>query len=82
VLDNPFGEAIFPNIQSNPPLKQVEAISSHLITCYLGKETNTDLCPTSFQLVVESNKVTPLSLHFLQTEQPQFPQLLLTGLVL
>ena len=28
VLDSPFGEEIFPNIQSKPPLAQLEAISS------------------------------------------------------
>jgi len=31
------------------------------ITCYLGKETDTHLATTSFQAVVESNKVSPLS---------------------
>ena len=29
MLDNPFGEEIFPNIQSKPLLAQLEAISSH-----------------------------------------------------
>ncbi|KAK4829643.1 hypothetical protein QYF61_005936 [Mycteria americana] len=32
VLDNPCGEEIFPNIQSKPPLAQLEAVSSHPIT--------------------------------------------------
>ena len=35
-----FGEDIFPNIQSKPPLAQLEAVSSRPVTCYLGKETN------------------------------------------
>jgi len=39
-LDNSFSEEIFPNIQSKPPHAQLEAISSHPITSYLGKETN------------------------------------------
>ncbi|KAK4818707.1 hypothetical protein QYF61_018686 [Mycteria americana] len=45
MLDNPFSEVKFPNIQSKPPLAQLEAISSHPITCYLGEETD----PTSLQ---------------------------------
>jgi len=36
MLDNSFGEEIFPNIQSKPSLVQHEAISSCPITCYLG----------------------------------------------
>ncbi|KAK4817018.1 hypothetical protein QYF61_025938 [Mycteria americana] len=81
MLDNPFGEKIFPSIQSKPPLAQLEAISSHPITCYLGKETNTHLATTSFHVVVESDKVSPQP-PSLQTKQPQFPQLLLIRLVL
>ncbi|KAK4825874.1 hypothetical protein QYF61_003148 [Mycteria americana] len=49
MLDNPFSEEKFPNIQSKPPLAQLEAISSCPITCYLGEETNTHLSTTSFQ---------------------------------
>ncbi|KAK4811287.1 hypothetical protein QYF61_023339 [Mycteria americana] len=45
MLDNPLGEEKFPNIQSKPPLAQLEAISSCPITCYLGEETD----PTSLQ---------------------------------
>ncbi|KAK4818734.1 hypothetical protein QYF61_018721 [Mycteria americana] len=65
VLDNPFSEVKFPNIQSEPPLVQLEAISSCPITCYLGEETDPHLSTTSFQ-----------------AKQPQFPQLLLIGLLL
>ena len=36
---------------------QPEAIDSHSIASYLGEETNTCLTTTSFQVVVESNKV-------------------------
>ncbi|KAK4807037.1 hypothetical protein QYF61_018378 [Mycteria americana] len=49
MLDNPFSEVKFPNIQSKPPLAQLEAISSHPITCYLGEETDSHLSTTSFQ---------------------------------
>ncbi|KAK4817250.1 hypothetical protein QYF61_005463, partial [Mycteria americana] len=49
MLDNPFSEEKFPNIQSKPPLAQLEAISSRPITCYLGEETDPHLSTTSFQ---------------------------------
>ncbi|KAK4813829.1 hypothetical protein QYF61_001833 [Mycteria americana] len=81
MLDNPFSEVKFPNIQSKPPLVQPEAISSCPITCYLGEETDTHLSTTSFQVVVESNKVSPQP-PFLQAKQPQFPQPLLIRLLL
>ncbi|KAK4816382.1 hypothetical protein QYF61_016286 [Mycteria americana] len=50
MLDNPLGEEKFPNIQSKPPLAQLEAISSCPITCYLGEETDPHLSTTSFQM--------------------------------
>ena len=81
MLDNPFGEDIFPNIQSKLPLAQPEAISSHSVAYYLGEEANTHVATTSFQVVVESDKVPPQP-AFLQTKQPQFPQPLLIRLVL
>ncbi|PKU44940.1 hypothetical protein llap_4753 [Limosa lapponica baueri] len=34
MLENPFGEEIFPNIQSKPPLAQLEAVSFCPIACY------------------------------------------------
>ena len=49
MLENPFSEEIFPNFQGNTPLGQLEAISSHPITCYLGEETNICLATTSSQ---------------------------------
>ncbi|KAK4826124.1 LOW QUALITY PROTEIN: hypothetical protein QYF61_005276 [Mycteria americana] len=79
MLDNPFGEEIFPNIQSKPPLVQLEAISSRPITCYLGEETNAHLATASFQAVVESNKVSPQP-PLLQAKQSQLPQPLLIRL--
>ncbi|KAK4833055.1 hypothetical protein QYF61_027717 [Mycteria americana] len=81
MLDNPLGEIKFPNIQSKPPLAQLEAISSCPITCYLGEETDPHLSTTSFQGVVESDKVSPEP-PFLQAKQPQLPQPLLIRLVL
>ncbi|KAK4827372.1 hypothetical protein QYF61_017310 [Mycteria americana] len=81
MLDNPFSEVKFPNIQSKPPLAQLEAISSCPITCYLGEETDPHLSTTSFQVVVESDKVSPQP-PFLQAKQSQFPQPLLIRLLL
>ncbi|KAK4826325.1 hypothetical protein QYF61_007410 [Mycteria americana] len=81
MLDNPLGEEKFPNIQSKPPLAQLEAISSCPITCYLGEETDPHLSTTSFQVVVESDEVSPQP-PFLQAKQSQLPQLLLIRLLL
>ncbi|KAK4821921.1 hypothetical protein QYF61_004924 [Mycteria americana] len=81
MLDHPFSKETFPNIQSKPPLMQLETISSRPITCYLGEETDPHLATTSFQVAVESDKVSPQP-PFLQAEQPQLPQPLLIRLVL
>lgn len=48
----PFGDKIFQNIQSKPPLGQLEAIFSYPIACYMGGEANPFLGTTSFQVVV------------------------------
>jgi len=37
--DHSFSKGIFPNIQYEPPLMQLEAISSRTIAGYLGEET-------------------------------------------
>ncbi|KAK4813546.1 LOW QUALITY PROTEIN: hypothetical protein QYF61_009589 [Mycteria americana] len=74
--------SIFPNIQSKPPLMQLEAISSCPIASYLGEETNTYLATPSFQLVIESDKVSSPQPPLLQTKQSQFPQPLPISLVL
>ena len=79
--EHSFSKEIFPNIQSKPPLRQLQAIASHPIASYLGEETNTRLTTTSFQAVVGSNKV-PLQPPLLQNKQPRLPQLLLLRLVL
>ncbi|KAK4807409.1 LOW QUALITY PROTEIN: hypothetical protein QYF61_001172 [Mycteria americana] len=76
VLDNPFREGKFPNIQSKPPLAQLEAISSRPMACDLGEETD----PTSRQPPF-SEEVSPQP-PFLQAEQPQVPQPLPISLVL
>ncbi|KAK4827828.1 hypothetical protein QYF61_021912 [Mycteria americana] len=81
MLDNPFREEILPNIQSKLPLVQLEVISSCPVASYLGEETDPHLATTSFQVVVESDKVSPQP-PFLQAKQPQFPQPLLISLVL
>jgi len=78
--DHSFSKEIFPNVQSKPPLMQLEAIASSPIASYLGEETNTCLTAPSFQVVVESSKVPPQP-PVLQTKQPQFPQPLLIRLV-
>ena len=79
--DHSFSKEIFPNIQSKPPLTQLEAIASCPITSYMGEETNTCLTINSFQVVVERDKVSSQP-PLLQTKQPQFPQPLLVRLVL
>ncbi|KAK4810751.1 LOW QUALITY PROTEIN: hypothetical protein QYF61_007725 [Mycteria americana] len=81
MLDHPFSKEIFPNIQSKPPLAQLKAVSSCPITCYLGEETDPHLSTTSFQVVVESDKVSPQP-PFLRAKQSQFPQPLLIRLTL
>jgi len=78
--DHCFNEEVFPNVRSKPPLIQLEAIASHPVTSY-AEETNIHLITTSFQAVVESEKVSPQP-PLLQTKQSQFPQPLLISLVL
>ncbi|KAK4829093.1 hypothetical protein QYF61_002044 [Mycteria americana] len=77
MLDNPLGEEICPNIQSKPPLAQLEAISSFPMTCYLEKRRT----PTSRQPPFRAIR-SPLQLPFLQAKQPQLPQPLLIRLLL
>ena len=55
--DHSFSKEIFPNVQSESPLTQLEAIASHSTTRNLGEETNTHLTTTSFQVVVESDNI-------------------------
>ena len=69
MLSNPSGEEIFPNIKSKLPLMQLEVACFHPITSYLGEETNTYLATHSFQVAVESNKVSSQP-PLLQTKHP------------
>jgi len=62
---------LFLRKSSFPPWGQ--SLSSY--HCYMGEEANPHLNTASFQVVVESDKVSPEP-YLLQTEQPQFPQLL------
>jgi len=57
MLDNAFGEEIFPKDQSKSLLVRLQVISSCLIASYLREETNTHLATTTFRVVVEGNKV-------------------------
>jgi len=77
--DHSLREDIFPNIQSKPPLTQLEAIASRPVAGYLGEETNSHLTTPFCQGAVESEKVSPQP-PLLQTEQPQLPQSLLIRL--
>jgi len=81
VCHNSSSKEIFPNIQSKPPLTQIEGIAFHPIASYLGEEINTCLTTLSFQVVVESNNVPPQP-PLLQSKQSQIPQLFLIKLVL
>lgn len=81
MFNHPFSEEFHPDVQLEAPLAQLEAISTCPITCFLGKETNPLLPIPSFQVIVESYKVTPKP-PFLQAKPPQLPQLLLIRLVL
>ena len=81
MLGHLFSEDIFANSQSKSPLVQPEAFPSCPIACYRGEETSPQLPTTSFQVVIESNKMSPEP-PFLQTKQRQFPQLSLIRLVL
>jgi len=43
VPDHSFGEEIFPNIQPEPLLVQLDATPSRPVTSYLGEEANSNL---------------------------------------
>ena len=59
VPDHPFTEVVFPNVQSEPSLAQLEAIPSSPITSHTREEADPQLTTTSLQVVLESNKVSP-----------------------
>ncbi|KAK4824973.1 hypothetical protein QYF61_022499, partial [Mycteria americana] len=69
-------QKIVPNIQSKPPLAQLEAISSCPITCYLGEEIDPHLATTSFQAKQPQLPQPLLRRLLLQTlHQPRCPSL-------
>ena len=77
--DHSFSKDIFPDIQSKPPLTQLEAIASILSLATWEKRPS----PPHYTLLSGSctEKVPPQP-SLLQTEQPQLPQPLLSRLVL
>lgn len=48
MLGNPLHEEILPNIQSKTPLVQLEAISSFLVSYYLGEKIDPHLATAPF----------------------------------
>ena len=70
-----FRVEIFPNIQPEPYLVELEMIPSHSTTSYMEKEADSHLATTSFQVILES-----LLLSVLQNKSYWFPQLLLVRL--
>ena len=62
-------EEIFPNVQPESPLAQLEAVPSGPITGYTGEEADPYLTTVSFQGVVETDKVS-LSLLFSRLNNP------------
>ena len=81
VPDHSLREEVFPNVQPESPLVQLEPIPSSFIAIYIGEEDNTYLTTTSLQTLVESSKVSPEP-PLLQPEQSQLSDLLLIRPVL
>uniref|UniRef100_A0A8C3JPI2 Uncharacterized protein n=1 Tax=Calidris pygmaea TaxID=425635 RepID=A0A8C3JPI2_9CHAR len=69
MLDNPFLEEIFPNIQSKPPLVQLEAVSSCPIVCHLGEETDPCLSTPPLQVVIEHSDFIQLKSEKLSVDE-------------
>ena len=57
--DHPFREVVFPNVQPEPSLAQLEAIPSSPITSYTREKADPQLSTTSLQVVIGSNTVSP-----------------------
>lgn len=66
--EHSLGEEVFPTIQPESPLAQVEAIPSSLIACDVGEEADPHHATASFQILIESDKVFPKPPLF-QSEQ-------------
>lgn len=80
-LDSPYqcmtSLSMLLNIQLEPPLGQLEAISSHHITCHLREKIITLTTAALFQVVTESNELSPQPPFCSPEQKPQFPQWLL-----
>ena len=61
--DHSLREEVFPNVQPESPLVQLEVIPSSFIASYMGEEVSLHFTTPSLQVLVESDKVT-LSLQF------------------
>lgn len=68
-----FCEEIPPNVQTNPSLMELDAVSSHPVASSLGEETDPRLPTTSFRRPVESGEVRPEP-PFLQANTTSSPQ--------
>jgi len=78
VLNNPFCKEVFPDIQPKLTLEQPEAISPCPVAYHQWEQTSPALSVDTFQILEESNKISPHS-SSPQTKQPEFLQSLLIG---
>jgi len=69
VPDHSLREEIFPIIQPESPLEQLEAIPSSLIASYMREEANHHFTTIPLKVVVESDKA-PQSLLFSRLNNP------------
>ena len=81
MLNNPLSKEVFPDIQPKLTLVPLKAISPLPVTFHQLEGTNPALAVSTFQILEESNKVSPQP-PFPQTKQPQFLQSLLIGHIL
>ena len=59
MLANPFSEDFLPDVQLEPSLSQLEAVSSCPVASYLGEEADLHLVASSFQEVGGGDVVSP-----------------------
>ena len=59
VFSNPFCKEVVPDIQTKLTLVQLEVISPRPVTCHQGEETSPTLAVSTFQILEESNNVSP-----------------------
>ena len=69
--DHSIREVVFPNVQPESLVVQLEAIPSSPVIARMREEDDPHLPTTSLQAVIESNKVSPEP-PLLQTEQSHF----------